>query len=184
MQLTFICQGTTAAQSTRTFPADEPLLAGAADKAESLRPGLRADARVWISPAAAARATAAALGLFGETAPALADCDYGKWAGVNLAALESTDPEGLALWLTDPAAKPHGGESLVELAARVSRWMDERLPERGHAIAVTPGAVIRAVLVGALAAPIASFWRIDVEPLAMVEFTSDGRRWSLRARKR
>jgi broad specificity phosphatase PhoE len=47
-------------------------------------------------------------------------------------------------------------------------------------IAVTHAAVIRAAVIGVLGAPPQSFWRIDVEPMSLVDLRSDKRRWALR----
>jgi hypothetical protein len=41
--------------------------------------------------------------------------------------------------------------------------------------------VIRAVMVHVLGAPLSACRRIDIEPLSITDFSSDGRRWMLRA---
>jgi broad specificity phosphatase PhoE len=113
--------------------------------------------------------------------PALRDCDYGHWCGRKLTDIQAAHPAELAAWLSDPGAAPHGGESLLALMQRVSDWMADRLHDDGHTIAVTHAAVIRAAVIDALGAPSQSFWRIDAEPLSVVDLRSDKRRWVLRA---
>jgi broad specificity phosphatase PhoE len=109
----------------------------------------------------------------------LRDCDYGAWRGRGLDELQSSDPEALALWLTDPTAAPHGGESIVKLIDRVGSWLDLS-KETDHAIAITHPAVIRAAIVRALNAPPQAFWRIDIAPLSLTDMRFNGRTWTLR----
>ena len=82
----------------------------------------------------------------------LRDCDHGSWAGRSLAEIQAEAPEALAAWLSDPAANPHGGESIADLIRRVAAWCDS--PERGEGrvLAITHPAVMRAALVHALGA--------------------------------
>ena len=180
-RLTLICHGATAATRAAAFPRDEPLEDGALEQAKALGPSLRRSDRAVTSPALAARQTAAALSLDAGVHPELRECDYGHWCGRKLADIQAAHPAELAAWLSDPGAAPHGGESLLALMQRVSGWMSDRLHDDGHTIAVTHAAVIRAAVIDALGAPSQSFWRIDVEPLGLVDLRSDKRRWVLRA---
>ncbi len=177
-RLTWICHGATAANRTASFPTDEPLEEQALSKAMLPVPG-RAD-RVFASPALRALQTAEMLGFDATRAPSLRDCDYGRWTGKPLMSLHSEEPENLALWMSDPEASPHEGESLEQLCKRVAGWMNEEMPLGGHVVAVTHAAVIRAAILDVVKAPFASFWTIDIQPLGMVRMTHDGRRWSLR----
>ncbi len=177
-RLTWICHGATAANRTASFPTDEPLEEQALSTAMLPAPG-RAD-RVFASPALRALQTAQMLGFDATRAPSLRDCDYGRWTGKPLMSLHSEEPENLALWMSDPEASPHQGESLEQLCKRVAGWMNEEMPLGGHVVAVTHATVIRAAILDVLKAPFASFWTIDVQPLGMVRMTHDGRRWSLR----
>ncbi len=179
-RLTLICHGATAATRASAFPLDEPLEDSAVEEARTLGPLLRRWDRAVTSPAHRARQTAEALSLNAAVHPALRDCDYGRWSGCKLAEIQSEYPSEVATWLSDPAAAPHGGESLVALMRRVSDWMADGLHDNGHTIAVTHASVIRAAVVGVLDAPPRSFWRIDIEPLSIVELHSDRRRWALR----
>ncbi len=61
--------------------------------------------------------------------------------------------------------------------------MDGLMAGHGHTIAVTHASVIRAAIVHVLGAPLSACRRIDIEPLGVTEFSSDGRRWMLRVTK-
>jgi broad specificity phosphatase PhoE len=179
-RLTLICHGATASNRAATFPADEPLEDKAAHQTGMLARHVEGADRVWISPAARAGQTAEILGLSGIVAPTLRDCDYGRWTGKTIAAIHAEDPEGLADWMTAFEALPHGGESLSSLFTRVAGWLDDRLDDAGHSVAITHASVIRACLLHLLQAPPQAFWKIDVEPLSVTELSGDGRRWALR----
>lgn len=177
-RLTWINHGATAANRTASFPVDEPL--EEKTLGEAAMPTLGRADRVFTSPALRARQTAEILGFEATVAPSLRDCDYGRWAGRPLMSLHSEEPENLALWMSDPEAAPHEGESLQQLGRRVTGWMNEEMPLGGRVIAVTHAAVIRAAILNVLKAPPAAFWTIDIQPLGMARMTHDGRRWSLR----
>lgn len=179
-RLTFICHGATAATRQVRFPLDEPLEDKALARIGALAAALPRVDRVYTSPALRARQTAQALGLEAETAPALADCDYGLWAGKPIMALEQREPDALMAWMTDASAAPHGGESMAALHARLAPWMHEQMQGGGHVIAVSHAPVIRAAILIALQAPLSSFRHVDVEPLSQVRMTGNGTRWSLR----
>jgi broad specificity phosphatase PhoE len=179
-RLTLICHGATAATRASAFPLDEPLEDGVMEQARTLSPVLRRWDRAATSPALGARQTADALSLNASVHPALRDCDYGRWGGRKLIDIQAAHPAEVATWLSDPGAAPHGGESLLALMLRVSDWVADRLHDDGHTIAVTHAAVIRAAVIGVLGAPPQSFWRIDIEPMSLVDLRSDKRRWVLR----
>ncbi|MGV4794522.1 histidine phosphatase family protein [Rhizobium sp. F40D2] len=178
-RLTWICHGATAASRKAMFPIDEPLEAKATEEAGRMAALPRAD-RIAVSPALRACQTADALRLQARIDPALGDCDHGRWAGKSIAAIEAEEPENLMAWMTNPEAAPHGGESLLDLRTRVASWMDNECALGGHVIAISHAAIIRAAVAHALRAPPSSFWLVDIEPLAVIHMTSDGRRWSLR----
>jgi broad specificity phosphatase PhoE len=180
-RLTLICHAATAATRAAAFPADEGIEPAGAALAAALVPRIGRVDRAWASPAPAAQQTAAALGLHGQEAFALRDLAFGRWAGRRLADIAAEDPQGVAAWLANAGAAPHGGEPLAAVLGRVAAWLDACVAERGHVVAVTHAAVMRAAVVTVLGAPPAAFWRIDVAPLAIIELGSDGRRWNLRA---
>jgi broad specificity phosphatase PhoE len=163
------------------FPLDEPLDARALEAARALRPRLdRADV-AWTGPAARARQTAGALGLDPTVAPELDECDFGAWRGRTLAELDTEDPVAVAAWIEDPAAAPHGGESLLALLDRVGGWLEARSGDGARTVAVTHAGVIRAALVHALDAPVQAFWRFDIAPLSRTVLHAHEGRWTVRA---
>ncbi|MFF2526371.1 histidine phosphatase family protein [Streptomyces liangshanensis] len=165
-------------------------------QAEAVREPFPRPSRLHISPTRRCHATARALGLTTAPAPtpapltAPAPCGMGRWQGRTLDDVAAAEPESLAAWLADPAAAPHGGESLLTLLARVGDWLDA-LPDaptesrsqdahrNGRVLAVAEPDVIRAAVTHALGAPPAAFWRIDVRPLSLVELSGRGGRWNL-----
>ncbi len=180
LRLTFVAHAATAATRQAAFPADEPLEPLGARKAAALAEALgRVDA-AWTSPALRAVQTAVALGLDATADAALADIDMPRWAGRSLAEIQASDAAGLSRWMTDPAASPHGGESVTDLLGRVESWLDSMRHHDGRVLAVTHPSVIRAAVIVALDADPGSFWRVDVEPLYLATFLGRSRRWTLR----
>lgn len=179
-RLTFLCHGATDANRQARFPLDEALEDKAMTQARALAPGMPRADRIYTSPALRARQTADALKLDADVAPALADCDYGRWAGQPIMALQESEPEALSAWLTDTDAAPHGGESIRALRDRVAPWMQAHAALGGHTIAISHAPTIRVAVLIALGAPLSSFWHIDVEPLSVIRMTGNGARWSLR----
>ena len=160
----------TAATRANAFPVDEPLdergLAAAALLAAAFPPRCEA----LCSPALRCRQTAEAAGLPAPSVqPALAECDFGAWAGRSLADVHAAEPESATAWMLDPDARPHGGESLTAFAARVGAWLDGQARRDGCAVAITHGGVVKAALVHALDAPLHAFWQIDSRPLSITE---------------
>lgn len=169
----------TAAVRRAAFPVDEPLdERGRADAAALV--GTLSAPEVLCSPARRARETCAALGLDEPVEdPALAECDFGTWAGRTLAEVHADDPGGVTAWMTDPEAAPHGGESLRTFAARVAGWMGAQADRDGGAIVVTHGGVVRTAVAHALDAPVQATWRIDVTPLRVTELHAHDGRWTV-----
>lgn len=159
-----------------------PLDATGAARARSAAGSLPAAQRVLVSPTARCRETASALGFDGtvdgtvESAPA--GLDVGGWRGRTLADVSADAPEAVALWLADPTAAPHGGESVHQLCERVSAWLDEAARFPGRTVAVVEPEIVRAAAVRALGAPEPAFWRIDVPPLTVTEFSGRAGRWN------
>ena len=113
-RLTLVAHASTAATTRAVFAGDEGLEPrGAAAAAAATR--LRRVTRTVCSPARAAVETAAALGLAATVDAGLADWDLGEWRGRAL-----DEVAGVAEWVADPDAAPHGGESLTALLARVA----------------------------------------------------------------
>jgi broad specificity phosphatase PhoE len=178
-RLDLVAHGASFATRAARFPDDEALEASAVAALEELSGRLRSYGHVLTAPARAARDTAAALGLRGEVKTALRDCDYGRWRGLALRDVAAREPDGFAAWLGDPAATPHGGESLAALILRVGVWLAESLARDGATLAVTHASVVRAAIVNALGASSSAFWRIDVPPLSLARLSGCDGRWNL-----
>ena len=178
-RLILICHGPTAATRGSRFPADEPL--DARGKADAAVPAaLLPKADRWLTaPELRARQTAEALGLDAVVEPALRDCDTGAWRGRSLKDVSADEPDAVAAWLRDPAATPHGGESIASVMKRVADWLAGEQAHARTSIAVTHAAVIRAAIVCAIGAPPQSFWRIDIAPLSVSRLSGDGSRWNV-----
>jgi broad specificity phosphatase PhoE len=168
----------TAATRAATFGADEPVDTRGLAAAARLTGTLPRGAEVLCSPALRCRQTVAAAGLAAAVVVerALAECDFGAWAG---RALTDIDEGDATLWMTDADARPHGGESLRAFAARVASWLDAEALLSEQAIAVTHGGVVKAAVVHALGAPLDAFWRIDAAPLSLTELHAHDGRWTL-----
>jgi broad specificity phosphatase PhoE len=178
-RLTLICHASTDAVRKAAFPADEPL--DGRDQADAIELAKRlphAD-RCWSSPELRTRQTAELLKLETISLSELRDCDYGAWKGQTFEEILARDPEGIDEWLRDPAAAPHGGESLLSLMQRVAHWLEgENMMDR-RSIVVTHASIVRAAIVHALDAPAKSFWRIDIAPLSVTRLSGKDGRWNL-----
>ena len=183
--LILVSHALTEAIRTASFPGDEPLsppldaLPELAERIGAMGPPTRA----LRGPERRALETAAALGLDLPFAvdPALRECDYGRWGGRRFDEVQIEDPDGVAAWIGEPAAAPHGGESLVALLKRTGAWMDRLGETGGRMVAVTHPSIIRAAMLHGMEAPAHVFWRINVEPLSLVDLRGNRGRWTLRA---
>ena len=111
---------------------------------------------------------AAMLGLHVETAPALDEIDFGAWTGRTFEALEG-DPRWGAWNAARGLARPPGGESMIEVQARLLAHV-ERLREvyRDATVALVSHCdVIRALLLHALGLPAEAYGRIEVAPASV-----------------
>jgi broad specificity phosphatase PhoE len=178
-RLLLVRHAPTDATRQSAFPRDERLDESARRQAARLAGRLPRSCEAVSSPALRCRETALAAGLDPTPEPALAECDFGVWAGRSLADIDAADPAAARAWMTDPDSAPHGGESLTEFARRVGRWLDGQAQHAGNAVAVTHAGVVKGAVVHALGAPIESFWRIDVAPLAITELHGHDGRWTI-----
>jgi broad specificity phosphatase PhoE len=170
----------TSATRAFAFPADEPLDERARADAAVLAGVVPARFDVVCSPSLRCRATAEAARLSeSQVEPALAECDFGSWSGRTLEEVTAAEPDAARSWMTDPQARPHGGESLAAFAGRVGAWLDDQARLSGGAIAITHGGVVKAAVVHALGAPIQAFWRVDAAPLAITELHAHDGRWTV-----
>ncbi|MFF4569513.1 histidine phosphatase family protein [Streptomyces sp. NPDC001410] len=179
-RVTLISPATTPSLRRARFDDGDSIEDSAAARARSAAGSLPAAGRLLASPSVRCRETAAALGLDASVEPELSGLDVGRWRGRTLDDVGAVEPEAVARWLADPGAAPHGGESVRELCARVARWLETSGPADGRTIAVVEPEVVRAVVVHALGAPEAAFWRLDVPPLTATEVTGRSGRWNVR----
>ncbi len=179
-RLLLVRHAPTTATRAFAFPTDEPLDERGREAAASLRERVPDGFEVLCSPARRCRETAAAARLASPTVdPRLRECGFGTWAGRTLEEIAAADSQAVASWMTDPAARPHGGESLESFAARVGAWLDAQALLDGGAVAITHGGIVKAAVAHALGAPIGAFWRIDAAPLSITEIHAHDRRWTL-----
>jgi broad specificity phosphatase PhoE len=178
-RLDLLAHGASEATRAARFPDDEALEACALVSLEALSGRIRPYARALAAPARAARETAQALGLDAEVEAALRDCDYGRWRGLASKDVAEHEPDAFAAWLRDPAAAPHGGESIAALLERVGAWLTQSLARESASLAVTHASVVRAAILTALGAGASSFWRIDVAPLSLARLSGREGRWNL-----
>jgi broad specificity phosphatase PhoE len=182
IRLTLVSHAMTEAMTAGRFPADEPLNdTRQREISETVKNTAGLDftgfTRQLTGPERRARQTAQLLGLRPRTEPRLADLDCGRWRGETL---ENVGAEDVRVWLTDPAAAPHGGETIIALVARVAGWLASLTRNTARTVAVTHPAVIRAGLLVALESPPESFWRIDIAPVSPVTMHFRGGSWTLR----
>jgi broad specificity phosphatase PhoE len=172
-KIVFVSHAPTTATRSSSFPDDEPL-----EREDSVAPvDLGRWGHVLCGPELRCRQTAAGLGWEAVVEPALSDLDFGAWRGLPLHEVPDTEAGS---WLNDPAATPHGGESVQGLLTRVGEWLDGIRNTGERIVAVTHPAVVRAAVIHVLMAPAWSFWRIDVPPLSQTRLTSSGGSWTLR----
>ncbi|MFD7430671.1 histidine phosphatase family protein [Streptomyces sp. NPDC059818] len=166
------------------FAGDAPLDDSGLRQAAAVADAVPAAGRCLRGPSPRCAATADALGLRAGVEHALRDWEMGRWSGARLTEVSAREPEGVAAWLADPSAAPHGGESLLELCARVGAWLDTLGSpdgsDDGRVLGVAEPAVIRAAAVRALDLPPQAFWRLDVAPLTVTELSGRSGRWNLR----
>lgn len=180
-RISLIAHGTTRALRAATFGGDDGLDDVGLRKSQALAGSLGKVDRAWTSPALRARQTAEALGLDAQLDERLRDCDFGRWTGLRMNQVLLKEPRKLVSWIRSPGTAPHGGETVSQVMERVSAWIRDAGRERGHTVAITHAAVIRAAIVCVIEADLRSFWRIDVVPLSVTDLRTNGRRWVLRS---
>ena len=173
-RLVLVAHAATAATRNGAFPIDE-----AVERPAEIGPVEHRAAQVLSGPELRCTQTAAALGWRPTVIPGLADLDAGDWAGQDLGDLFATEPDAVQRWMTDPAAKPPGGESLMDLVRRVGEVLDGLDWPDGRTVIVTTPLVIRAAITHLLQAQL--LFAIDIEPLSASTLTGHGGRWKLRA---
>jgi broad specificity phosphatase PhoE len=142
--------------------ADPPLSEEGRAQASALAARIPSGARVVCSPLHRARETAAAFGLPVEVDDRWVELDYGVLDGMPLA---DVPDDVWRTWRADPAYRPEGGETLVELGARVRSACDELTADAqgGDVVVVSHVSPIKAALAWALRTDDRVSWRIFVE---------------------
>jgi hypothetical protein len=116
---------------------------------------------------------------FGARVEPLLRCDFGRWAGRTLSEVQVGAADGVADWLKDLCAAPHGSESFAEALTRISGWMDGLRSTGGSLLAISHPSVIRAAIAHTLGAGPAAFRHIEVAPLTRAKLSGAGGRWTL-----
>jgi broad specificity phosphatase PhoE len=173
--LRLIAAGHTPALRRAVFGGDDVLDDGGRNAALALRDSPALQTRMFpagdgpwqVAPGHASRQTAELLGAPGTVDdPALAGPDFAAWTGRTL---DEVGPDGLHRFLTDPAATPHGGESLLTVTARLTAWLAGQATTRGTAVAHP--LTIRLILGAALDLPAGTAHRLAVAPLSVTRLT-------------
>ena len=178
-RLLVLAHGPTTVASALVFADTSPLLGTGTAPVVAPRAGS------WSSgPEPACRQTLEVLGEAGPVHPALAGPDLGAWSGRALADVAAVDPQGVQAWLVDPDARPHGGETLTALVARVGAVLAEGERSPGPRSVVVAPLVARALVVAALGAPAAVLPGVDVGHGGQVLLSHSGSRWRLQELRR
>ncbi|NEE01996.1 bifunctional RNase H/acid phosphatase [Phytoactinopolyspora halotolerans] len=110
--------------------------------------------------------------------PEWRECEFGAWEGLTLAQISERYPDELAEWFGSTSARPPGGESLDEVAARVVAAQDRIV--RDHpgqtVVVVTHSLPIRSLVRLTLEAPPTAMFRMQPMPGSVTEIQhfSDG----------
>jgi broad specificity phosphatase PhoE len=179
-RITLISHAATLALRHASFPLDEAVTEGELEKIAATGWAAPRAQQVCCGPERRTWQTAMALGLQPTETVEISEINYGRWGGKQIDEIQASDPAGLAAWLTDVQATPHGGESVAQLIARVGAWLEKRT-NAGHTVAVTHSAVIRGAILCCLQAPLTSFWRLDIAPLSVTDLRFNGRLWTARS---
>jgi broad specificity phosphatase PhoE len=113
---------------------DLPLASAGIRQAEATRDalaGIRLD-HCYTSPLRRAQQTATILcephGLMPQPLDALAECDLGRWEGLDWQAIAAQEPEAYQRFLSDPARHGHpGGESYQDVFDRAAPVLEQLL---------------------------------------------------------
>lgn len=178
-RLTLLAHAPTEATFRASFPAAERL--DDRGRAWAIAGEGRLDRcdRVRSAPEPACIETSAVLGLAVDVDDALVEWDLGAWKGRGLDDVSTEHDADVVTWLQDPYSTPHGGESLARLVARAQSWLAAVPP--GHTGVIASPAVVRAVIVVVMSAPLTAFWRLDVGPMTVTDLRGGHALWTVRS---
>jgi broad specificity phosphatase PhoE len=156
--------------------ADPPLTEHGRAQAREIAARLPRPDRIVSSPLARARDTAAALAADGpavEIDPRWLEMDYGRLDGHGASAL---DAAGWQAWRDDPRHVPAGGESLVDVGARVHPACEELAPHAADAdvVVVSHVSPIKAALAWVLGVDVSVAWRMFLRDAAVCRVDTSG----------
>jgi broad specificity phosphatase PhoE len=123
--------------------------------------------KVIASHALAARETASWIARSYDIDHSFDDLNYGAWRGRSLKEISEQKPEEIAAWLSDPHARPHGGESIAMLAERVAKGI-ARLPREHALIIVTHAIVVKVAVAHVQGKPLSDIFAMDIAPLSSI----------------
>jgi probable phosphoglycerate mutase len=159
---------------------DPPLVAQGVAQAEAAASEVakRGGGDVLVcSPMLRTRQTAsiigARVGLEPVVVEGLEEARFGEWDGFTFAEVMMRWPDEMAAWLASPEVAPPGGESLVQVSARVGAALERVLAEhRGRRILMAAHVgTIRALTSRALDTPLASMNRMELAPASITTLT-------------
>lgn len=166
----------------RTLGSQSDPVFGEAGSLQDARAVVALDGRIrtWATgPEPACLQTTEALGGSPQILAALAAPDLGRWTGTPLSDVAATDGEALRHWLSDPAAAPHGGESLSEATARIGTVCDRADWPPGRSVVVVTPMVATLIAAHALGGDVSLAFRIDVPPGGRFEISAGHGGWRL-----
>lgn len=135
--------------------------------------------RCYCSPMLRAAQTASIVaaphGLCLEPLEALAECDVGRWEGLDWPTIRYLDADAHRLFLQDPATHGYpGGESLSDVHRRAAPALERLLAHHSgeSLLVVTHQVVLRVLLAGLLGLPLcrARELRFDNASLAVIQY--------------
>ncbi|MGH8910308.1 MAG: histidine phosphatase family protein [Egibacteraceae bacterium] len=161
----------------RVVDGCESLDRAGAEQAAALEPVLPRPDHCWASFAVRTLETARLAGCEPEPHADLAECDFGRWAGLLPAEVE--DADALAAWYADPDSAPHGGERFADVRARAAKVLLRAREAGGTVVAFTHGGLVRATLVEALGLGSDARWRLEAAPASVAELHPAGEGWRI-----
>lgn len=177
--LYLVRHGQTAANAERRLVgrADVPLSDVGRNQVAAVAAALREDGitRVISSPLARATATAEVFGLPVDVDERWVEMDYGDLDGQPMA---DVDPDVWTAWRSDASFRPPGGETLVEVAARVGDACRDlaRAAADGTVVVVSHVSPIKVAVAWALGVGVDATWRmfLDLASVTRVATSTGG----------